>query len=139
METKISTATIEDLLRKFMQTPVERLSYQRAERLYATLLSFQLDNEEDFDEEFYQILEDVLNALQRYLLRKERSLPNLRRRLVEDPSSVELILSEMNFSEVLEAEKRGKKLKSPELREQFYNMITRTLEELCMKTTSVEN
>ena len=39
----------------------------------------------------------------------------------------------MNLQEVLVAEQRGRKLKSPELRQQFANMIERTLEDLCEK------
>ena len=94
-----------------------------------------MQNEEDFDDEFHQLLKNLLEALETSLLRRDKKLCNLKRKLIDDPAAIELILSHMNLHEVLVAEQRGKRLKSPELRQQFANMIERTLEELCERTT----
>lgn len=122
-----------------MAMPIEGLTYRRAEKLYAVLLSFRVDNEGEFDSEFNLLLENTLEALHTFLLRKNRKLANLKQRLINDPCAVEMVLSKMNLIEVLQVEQHGQKLHSPELRRQFGNMILRTLESLCMKITSVAN
>ena len=50
---------------------------------------------------------------------------------VYNPSEVELVLSQMTLSELLVAEGRGSKLKSPLLRRQFANMVTRCMQNIC--------
>lgn len=114
--------------------PIETLTYRKIEHLYETLLDFELQNEEDFDDEFHQLLKNLLDVLETSLLNRDKQLHNLKRKLIDDPAAIELILSRMNLHEVLVAEQRGKRLKSPELRQQFANMIERTLEEICEKT-----
>ena len=132
---KPDLSTMKKLMETFMAMPIEGLTYRRAEKLYAVLLSFRVDNEGRFDNEFNLLLENTLEALHTFLLRKNRKLANLKQRLINDPCAVEMVLSKLNFCEVLMAEVHGMKLKSPELRRQFDNMITRRLEDLCLKDT----
>ena len=135
MTTKPDTSKLQRLMEQFLAMPIETLTYRKIEHLYITLLDFELQNEEDFDDEFHQLLKNLLDALETSLLRRDKQLCNLKRKLIDDPAAIELILSHMNLHEVLVAEQRGKRLKSPELRQQFANMIERTLEELCERTT----
>ena len=123
------------LMETFMATPIDGLTYRRAERLYTVLLSFQIEHEDDYDEEFNLLLENTLEALHTFLLRKNRKLANLKQRLINDPCAVEMVLSKLNLLEILQVEQHGLNLHSPELRRQFDNMITRRLEDLCLKDT----
>lgn len=134
MATKPYTSKLQRLMEQFLAMPIETLTYRKIEHLYETLLDFELQNEEDFDDEFHQLLKNLLDVLETSLLNRDKQLHNLKRKLIDDPAAIELILSRMNLHEVLVAEQRGKRLKSPELRQQFANMIERTLEEICEKT-----
>lgn len=132
----MDTCVLQKLFTEFLKEPVESMSQQKMERLYYLLLSFQLENQDDFSDEFNEQLTKVLDLLERELNCKMKDLPYLRKKMIEDPSEVELILSGMDLLEVLRAEQRGKRLRSPELRQQFANMITRRLEDICMMRTT---
>ena len=132
----MDTSVLERLLEEFLAESEKHCSYKKMEHLYYVLLSFQLENEDDFSDEFNELLTDVLDLLEKQLNCKMKNLPQLRKRMIKDPAEVELILTKMDLYEVLQAEKRGKRLKSRELRQQFANMITRRLEDICMMQIS---
>jgi len=67
------------------------------------------------------------------LERQDKKLPALSRSLIKNPATVELILSQMTFDELLEAERRGLKLKPAALRQQFANMVTRCMQNMFEK------
>lgn len=125
---------IQALLQEFMVTRIDKLTYKKVESWFEKLVDFRTDHGEEFDEEFCQMLDGAINTLQQSLFNRDKDLKNLKQRLVEDPSAVEMILSHMNLPELVVAEAQGKRLRSPELRQQFANMIERTLEEICEKT-----
>ena len=132
----MDTCVLQRLFEKFLKKPVKSLSQQKMEHLYYILLSFQLENEDDFSEDFNELLTEVLDFLEAKLMCKLKNLPQLRKRMIKDPAEVELLLTKMDLYEVLRAEQRGKRLRSPELRQQFANMITRRLEDICMMRTT---
>ena len=121
---------IQALLQEFMVTRIDKLTYQKVESWFEKLVDFRMDHGEEFDEEFCQMLDEAINALQQSLINRDKDLKNLKQRLVEDPSAVEMILSHMNLPELVVAEAQGRRLRSPELRQQFANMIFRVMEDL---------
>ncbi len=132
----MDTCVLQKLFEKFLKKPVKSLSHKKMEHLYYILLSFQLENEDDFSDDFNELLTEVLDFLEAKLMCKMKNLPQLRKRMINDPAEVELLLTKMDLYEVLRAEQRGKRLRSPELRQQFANMITRRLEDICMMRTT---
>lgn len=132
----MDTCVLQKLFEKFLKKPVKSMSHKKMEHLYYILLSFQLENKDDFSEDFNELLTEVLDFLEAKLMCKMKSLPQLRKRMIKDPAEVELLLTKMDLLEVLRAEQRGKRLRSPELRQQFANMITRRLEDICMMQIS---
>ena len=85
MTTKPDTSKLQRLMEQFLAMPIETLTYRKIEHLYETLLDFELQNEEDFDDEFHQLLKNLLDALEASLLRRDKQLCNLKRKLIEDP------------------------------------------------------
>lgn len=127
----MDTTCIYELLEQFACRPLDCLSHKKLEKLYEILLNFLLENDEELSDEFHDLLEKAIASIARELERQDKELPNLATHLIYNPSEVELVLSQMTLSELLVAESRGSKLKSPLLRRQFANMVTRCMQNIC--------
>ena len=128
----MNTTNLYNLLEQFSCRPLRGLTHQRLEKLYEMLLNFLLEHDEELSDEIHSLLEKTIESVARELERQDKELPGLSQQLIENPASVELILSQMTLEELLEAEKRGINLKPLALRQQFANMILRCLQNLCI-------
>lgn len=129
----MDTTYIYELLKQFAYRPVSNLTHKKLEKLYEILLNFLLENDEELSDEFHNLLERTIESIARELERKDKELPGLASHLIDNPSEVELVLSQMTLSELLKAEKQGLRLKSPILRRQFANMVTRCMQNICIE------
>lgn len=127
-------AVIQSLLKKISQAPLSGIPLDLLERLYNMLLGLQLENEKDFSQEFKRLLVHVLDLLDQEMVNRKQSLDLLTHQLIANPAVVEFSIMQMSLFEVLEALKRRSEIQSPELRQQFANMLDRRLVELSSLT-----
>ena len=119
--------TIYRYLEKFSKCSKDRLSRKQIEKMYDVLLDFLVEHDDELDDETCDVLHDILDACEYELDRQDKKLENLSAKLINDPAYVEYVLSRMSFNELLQAEKKGQRMKSSSLRKQFANMIRRQL------------
>ena len=112
-------------LDKFRKTPSDKLSPRKLEKLYDVLLDFLVEHDDELEDDMAQLMQDTLDILELEIGMKDMALKNLSAKLIKDPAEVERILSQMCSAELLSAEKKGRRLRSPALRKQFANMIKR--------------
>ena len=126
----MNTTYLYSLLEQFSGRPLECLTHKKLEKLYGILLNFLLEHDEELSDEVHNLLEQSIEAIARELERQDKKLHGLAKQLIKDPGAVELILSQMTLEELLEAEKRGSKIKPLALRQQFANMVLRSMQNL---------
>lgn len=122
------------LLDCLTQAPVESIPLRRLEKVYKALIVFFMENNAEMDENFIESLSMVIQATSHALEYRKKKLPRLSEHLIKNPSEVEQILSRMTLHELMAAEKSGlKKIRCPQLRQQFSNMVTRCIQNIYIR------
>ncbi len=124
------------MLEEFAKRPLSELTYDRLQSLFDKLLNYQFENEDSISEAENDCLTHTLDLIQKEMNRQYFNGPSLTTLLVENPSHVEAVLSELSLQNLFEMEKRGKLIKSKLLRQQFMNMINRCAEDLAFEATA---
>ena len=112
-------------LEKFYKLPPGKMSRRKLEKLYDGIMDILLEYGDQLEDEVLEFLEETIATLDSEMERQDKELKNLSAQLIKDPAEVERILSQMNCTELFEAEQKGQRLRSPALRKQFSNMIRR--------------
>ena len=112
-------------LENFYRLPPGKMSRRKLEKLYDGLMDILLEYKEQLEDEVFEFLKEAIATLDSEMERQDKELKNLSAQLIKDPAEVERILGQMNCAELLKAEQKGQRLRSPALRKEVANMIRR--------------
>ena len=119
-----------ELLQEFATRSLDELTQENLETLRDVLLTFQLENDEQLQPQQSKILNKILDLIEKELNRQGFRPGALAQHLIENPAHVECTLATLSLQELLEVATHTGEIKSAELRQQFQNMLDRSMSEL---------